>query len=135
MLHSTTATRLPPSRRPLPRVTRSSDPDPIFALIEAHRDLCQRCEAAVSDYEVNRLNSQANEIADQLLAKDPTSIAAAAALLRYGLERLESGFPGNYPDKEIGDEGRGRRADGEICHSWQTIAARNVARALERLAR
>jgi hypothetical protein len=125
MLQSTTTSRLPPTRRPLPRINRLSDTDPIFALIEAHRDISQRLEATESDHELNRLGRQANDIADQLLRNDPTSIAAAAALLRYGLERTESAFPGDYPDKELG------QGDG---HSWRTIAMRNVARALERLA-
>jgi hypothetical protein len=80
----------------VPVIANASEPDPIFAAIEAHRRACAATTAAfqsaaddgvdVEDNEQHRLFDNRDRAAFDLLEIQPTTVAGAAALLAYYVE-------------------------------------------------
>jgi hypothetical protein len=109
----------------LPLVATAAEPDPIFAVIQQHRD-AYRAHAATCDApEEEQIAACRAEwaVADKLLTAQPTTIAGVAALARYAVE-VEAkgeywGLPYDYDPED---------------RSWWWFFVRNLSAALDRLA-
>jgi hypothetical protein len=124
---------------PLPESAGAAQPspDPIYALIERHRELSARYDAAVSvsaklfdgpEWEAAEEVTAAActallDFADSLVCSEPTTLAGVIALLRYAAALQEWEIPRNLEVVDV---------DGELI-DWSRAFFATVANALDRI--
>lgn len=122
-------------------LTRASGADPVFAAIECHRALHLSWSTAVdvqsnlrdddprygdADEATDVASDDLDDAAVDLLNIVPTTIAGAAALLRYAYDVTRADgwtWPDHVDAEEEGEDGR----------SWSDLLCGHVAQALEKM--
>jgi hypothetical protein len=111
-------------------VQATTEPDPIFAAIEAHKRawselegiLIKASRARVLDPNVDQAHDLLDETADKLVEIVPTTVAGAVALLTYAAEFAHGGnsWPNGYATEH----------PCENSVAWEVVLHENLARAL-----
>jgi hypothetical protein len=120
----------------LPAGALAAQPDPIFHLIERHREMCRihaaACLRTEDHAELDAASDAEMDAACDLINSEATTLAGIAALVRYAVE-VELPHWEYWPTGLVDDDdpsAAGRR----YGRSWWWFLARNLSAVLDRLA-
>jgi hypothetical protein len=120
------AAAVPALALPAVAASDSTNPDPIFAAIDAHRAAVNDINLQEEDDEIDRHADIESEVLGHLLGVTPTSLAGVLGLSRYAAELNGRGYRGLYAD----DGGELIPANDRTAEECSYFVFRNIESAL-----